>query len=143
METIKFKIKETTATTLRSDLKCHNNYVLLGRVIRENTEWRNIGRKLVEVIEIVSSDLKGNQQLAESQIGKQYWVANNEVIIDIHDLKKELGLKDKDIADFFELTPAAYANSSAKKRYEDALCAFYVFLRAGKKNNKITPTEPD
>lgn len=80
METIKFKIKETTATTLRSDLKYHNNYVLIGRVIRENTEWRKIGRKLVEVIEIVSADLKGNQQLAESPVGKQYWVANNEIL---------------------------------------------------------------
>lgn len=51
----------------------------------------------------------------------------------IKELKKELGLKDKDIAGFFGLTPMGYANSSAKKRYEDALCAFYVFLRDRKK----------
>jgi hypothetical protein len=57
----------------------------------------------------------------------------------IQELKKELGLSNKDIAGFFGLTPAVYANSSAKKRYENALCSFYEFLkRAGKKNNKIT-----
>lgn len=62
----------------------------------------------------------------------------------IYELKKELGLSNKDIAEFFGLTPAAYANSSAKLRYENALCSFYEFLkREGEKNNKITPTEPD
>jgi hypothetical protein len=62
----------------------------------------------------------------------------------IHELKKELGLSNKDIAGFFGLTPGAYANSSAKKRYEEALCSFYEFLkREGEKNNKITPIEPD
>jgi len=62
----------------------------------------------------------------------------------IQELKKELGLSNKDIAGFFGLTPATYANSSAKKRYEDALCSFYDFLnREGEKNNKITSTEPD
>lgn len=62
----------------------------------------------------------------------------------IHELKKELGISNKDIAGFFGLTQAAYANSSAKHRYENALCSFYEFLkREGEKNNKITPTEPD
>jgi len=62
----------------------------------------------------------------------------------IQELKKELGLSNKDIAGFFGLTPAAYANSSAKLRYENALCSFYIFLnREEEKNNKITPTEPD
>ena len=61
----------------------------------------------------------------------------------IHELKKELGLSNKDIAGFFGLTPSAYANSSAKTRYENALCLFYKFLKEGEKNNKITPTEPD
>ena len=62
----------------------------------------------------------------------------------IQELKKELSLSNKDIAEFFGLTPAAYANSSAKNRYENALCSFYEFLkRVGKKNNKITSTEPD
>ena len=61
----------------------------------------------------------------------------------IHELKKELSISNKDIAEFFGLTPAAYANSSAKQRYEKALCLFYEFLKEGEKNNKITPTEPD
>ena len=48
----------------------------------------------------------------------------------IEELKKELGLSNKDIADFFGLTYAAYANSSAKKRYETALCDFYAFVKS-------------
>lgn len=43
----------------------------------------------------------------------------------ISELKKELGLTNSDIADLFDLTPIAYANSSAKSRYESALCRFY------------------
>lgn len=43
----------------------------------------------------------------------------------INNLKKELGLNNSDIADFFNLTPLGYANSSAKLRYESALCKFY------------------
>lgn len=48
----------------------------------------------------------------------------------INELKKELGISNKDIAEFFRLTPGAYANSSAKKRYEDALCNFYAFVKS-------------
>jgi transcriptional regulator with XRE-family HTH domain len=64
----------------------------------------------------------------------------------ITELKKELGLTQKEIAQFFNMTYGAYANSSAKKRYEDALCNFYAFVkgkREGEKNNKITPTDLD
>lgn len=43
----------------------------------------------------------------------------------INELKKELGLTNTDIAEFFDLSPIAYANSSAKVRYESALCKFY------------------
>lgn len=43
----------------------------------------------------------------------------------INELKKELGLTNSDIAEFFDLSPIAYANSSAKVRYETALCKFY------------------
>jgi len=43
----------------------------------------------------------------------------------IKQLKKELGITNKEISGFFGLTPSAYANSSAKKRYEKALCLFY------------------
>ena len=49
----------------------------------------------------------------------------------IQELKKELGLSNKDIAEFFNMTYGAFANSSAKQRYETALCKFYSFLREG------------
>lgn len=61
----------------------------------------------------------------------------------ISELKKETGLTQKKIAQFFNMTYGAFANSSAKQRYETALCKFYSFLREGEKNNKITPTELD
>ncbi|WP_159523729.1 hypothetical protein [Sunxiuqinia indica] len=48
----------------------------------------------------------------------------------IEELKKELGLSNKDIAEFFELNEMSYANSSAKKRYENALCKFYAFVKS-------------
>jgi len=47
----------------------------------------------------------------------------------IKQLKKELGLINADIAGFFKLSPISYANSSAKKRYESALCTFYAFVK--------------
>jgi len=60
----------------------------------------------------------------------------------IKELKKELGLKDKDLAEFFGLKHRCYSESSAKKRYEQAFINIYEFLKArGEKNNKITPTE--
>lgn len=43
----------------------------------------------------------------------------------INELKKELNLTNTEIAGFFDLSPIAYANSSAKVRYESALCKFY------------------
>jgi len=54
----------------------------------------------------------------------------------IHQLKKELLLTNKKIAGFFELTTGAYANSSAKPRYENALCKFYEHVR---QHQKTTP----
>jgi len=51
--------------------------------------------------------------------------------IDIKHLKKELGISNKEIAGFFGLTPMSYANSSAKKRYESALCEFYEYVKKG------------
>lgn len=51
----------------------------------------------------------------------------------IKQLKKETGLSQKDIAQFFNMTYGAFANSSAKQRYEIALCKFYSFLREGEK----------
>lgn len=62
----------------------------------------------------------------------------------INDLKKELGLTNSDIAEFFDLTYMGYMNSSAKKRYETALCRFYAFVKSeagGEKENKTA--QPD
>jgi len=50
--------------------------------------------------------------------------------MNINELKKELAISNADIAEFFGLTPAGYANSSAKKRYENALCKFYAFVKS-------------
>ena len=59
--------------------------------------------------------------------------------MNINELKKELGLTQKEIAQFFNMTYGAFANSSAKERYENALCKFYSFLMEGeKKKNKDT-----
>jgi len=44
-------------------------------------------------------------------------------------LKKELKMQNKDIAQLFGLSVSAYANSSAKKRYEDALVKFYKIVK--------------
>lgn len=50
--------------------------------------------------------------------------------LNINELKKELGISNKEIAEFFGLTPISYANSSAKKRYENAICSFYAFVKS-------------
>ena len=56
--------------------------------------------------------------------------------MDIKQLKKELGLSNKDIAEFFGMSYNTYANSSAKERYEKALCRLYeCVLLGGKKEN--------
>jgi predicted nucleic-acid-binding Zn-ribbon protein len=52
----------------------------------------------------------------------------------IKELKKELSLSNSDIAKFFDVSHNAYRNSTAKTRYENALCRFYEFLKSeGKK----------
>lgn len=61
----------------------------------------------------------------------------------INELKKELGLSNKDIAEFFGLNEMSYANSSAKKRYENALCLFYDFMKAGSAKQKENKTCSD
>ena len=48
----------------------------------------------------------------------------------IKDLKIELGLKDKDLAEFFGLNPISYYRSSAKQRYEQAFVKIYEFLKS-------------
>jgi hypothetical protein len=47
----------------------------------------------------------------------------------IKELKEELGISDKDIAGFFKLSIGSYRNSSAKNRYEEALCKFYDLIK--------------
>lgn len=56
--------------------------------------------------------------------------------LNIKQLKKELQLSNTKIAEFFDLAPTSFANSTAKKRYEQALCRFYEFLKKhGRKEN--------
>ena len=50
-------------------------------------------------------------------------------MVKIKELKKELGLSNKEIAEFFGMSYGAYANSTAKKRYEGALCLFYEHVK--------------
>lgn len=56
--------------------------------------------------------------------------------MDIKELKKELGLKDKDLAEFFGLKAKDYYNSSARKRYEDSFIRIYSFLEGEKKEKR-------
>jgi len=49
--------------------------------------------------------------------------------MNIKQLKKELRLDNTKLAFFFDLTPMSFANSTAKKRYERALCRFYEYLK--------------
>lgn len=43
-------------------------------------------------------------------------------------LKKITGIKNRDIANFFNLSLNSYESSSAKKKYENALIAFFEFI---------------
>jgi len=53
--------------------------------------------------------------------------------MNIKQLKKETGLKNKDFARFFRLSEGGFNRSSAKKRYEQALCEFYEIVKSIKK----------
>ena len=53
--------------------------------------------------------------------------------MNINKLKKELGLSQQDLADFFDMSYGSFANSSAKERYENALCRFYKHVLKAKK----------
>ena len=46
----------------------------------------------------------------------------------IKQLKKELGLNQKDLAEFFGMSYGAFANSTAKNRYEKAIIKFYKYI---------------
>lgn len=63
--------------------------------------------------------------------------------MNIKQLKKELGLKDKDLAEFFGLKHRSYSESSAKKRYEQAFINIYDFLEGRKIKQKEQPTKVD
>ena len=54
--------------------------------------------------------------------------------MNIKQLKKELSISQKDIAEFFQLSYGSYANSTAKERYEEALCGFYKVVKDRLKN---------
>ena len=50
-------------------------------------------------------------------------------MMEIKQLKKELGLSNKDMAVFFDMSYMSYANSTAKERYEAAFCRFYEKIK--------------
>tara|TARA_R110000851_G_scaffold326857_1_gene495878 strand:+ start:296 stop:454 length:159 start_codon:yes stop_codon:yes gene_type:complete len=50
--------------------------------------------------------------------------------MNIKQLKKELGLSQKDLAEFFGMSYGAFANSTAKDRYETAIVKFYKRLKS-------------
>lgn len=49
--------------------------------------------------------------------------------MNIKTLKEITGLKNKDIANFFNLSLNSYESSSAKKKYENALVSFFEFTK--------------
>ena len=51
--------------------------------------------------------------------------------VNLKEIKKALNLSQKDIAEFFDMSYGAFANSSAKERYERALCRFYAHVLLG------------
>lgn len=63
--------------------------------------------------------------------------------MEIKQLKKELNLKDKDIAEMFDMNRMTFANSSAKKRYETALCRFYSRVKVAVTKEKKSVTAKD
>ncbi|MCP4109886.1 MAG: hypothetical protein GY749_30930 [Desulfobacteraceae bacterium] len=78
------------------------------------------------------------QELSCDEFHKLILSSNLNLIenLNISKLEKELGLDKSDLAEFFNMTYGAFANSSAKQRYENALCRFYeCVLLGGKKEN--------
>lgn len=57
-------------------------------------------------------------------------------MLEIKQLKKELGLSNKDLAECFNMSYNSYANSTAKERYENALLNFYKLAKKGWEKNK-------
>lgn len=59
-----------------------------------------------------------------------------EEIETIKDLKRELNISNADLAKCFNMTYGAYANSTAKERYENALLSFYKLVKKWWEKNK-------
>lgn len=64
-------------------------------------------------------------------------------MVKINELKKELGLNNEQISEFFGYKNSlSYRNSSAKSRIESGLCSFYAFVKKhsaeAEKENKTT-----
>ena len=56
--------------------------------------------------------------------------------MNIKELKRELNISNADIAKCFNMTYGAFANSTAKERYENALLSFYKLAKKGWEKNK-------
>lgn len=56
--------------------------------------------------------------------------------MDIKQLKKELGLSNKDLSECFNMSYNSFANSTAKERYENALLSFYKLAKKALEKNK-------
>jgi hypothetical protein len=109
-------------------------------------KYNGEGEKGTKIVTVKEADKKNGGYLVSSfnygcnwttETTETYFRTLNELfyvfpILTINDLKKELGLSNTDIAEFFDLTLAAFANSSAKKRYENALCRFYEYIKEKK-----------
>ncbi len=67
---------------------------------------------------------------------RQSQVQNKKEFMGIDELKKELGFDTKGelnayMAELFALkTVGAFENSSARERYENAVCSFYAFVKS-------------
>lgn len=60
----------------------------------------------------------------------------------IEQIKKELGISNSDIAEFFGFkNTTAYNTSSAKKRYDNGLCAFYDKIKEAEAKANTTDTQ--
>jgi isopentenyldiphosphate isomerase len=61
--------------------------------------------------------------------------------MNIKELKKELGLTNKQLSEFFGYKNSlSYRNSTAKPRIESGLCSFYAFAKS-KREGKTKETD--
>jgi len=79
------------------------------------------------------SDKYGMVVYGEDEIEVRQIMKNK---ISFRELKEKLSLSNEDLAMFFNMSYGAYANSTAKDRYENALLRFYNHVMlGGKKEN--------